>query len=48
MLSFRYKTNDHFWFSLFHELAHLLLHGKKSLFLEGCAEGFQPEQEADR
>ena len=29
MLSFRYKTNDHFWFSLFHELGHLLLHGKK-------------------
>jgi len=47
MLSFRYKTNDHFWFSLFHELGHLLLHGKKLLFLEGCAEGLQPEQEAE-
>ncbi len=46
MLSFRYKTNDHFWFSLFHELGHLLLHGKKHLFLEGWAEGLQPEQEA--
>jgi addiction module HigA family antidote len=47
MLSFRYKTNDHFWFSLFHELGHLLLHGKKLLFLEGWAEGLQPEQEAE-
>ena len=47
MLSFRFKTNDHFWFSLFHELGHLLLHGKKLLFLEGCKEGLQPEQEAE-
>jgi hypothetical protein len=47
MLSFRYKTNDHFWFSLFHEMGHLLLHGKKLLFLEGWAEGLQPEQEAE-
>ncbi|MPN14700.1 hypothetical protein SDC9_162027 [bioreactor metagenome] len=46
-LSFRFKTNDHFWFSLFHELGHLLLHGKKLLFLEGCKEGLQPEQEAE-
>lgn len=34
MLSFRYKTHDHFWFSFFHEAAHLLLHGKKMLFIE--------------
>ncbi|NQU04632.1 MAG: ImmA/IrrE family metallo-endopeptidase [Calditrichaeota bacterium] len=27
-LSLRYKTNDHFWFSLFHEIGHLLLHNK--------------------
>jgi len=47
MLSFRFKTNDHFWFSLFHELGHLLLHGKKLLFLEGWAEGLQPELEAE-
>ncbi|MEI6387874.1 MAG: helix-turn-helix domain-containing protein [Spirochaetota bacterium] len=50
MLSFRYKTNDHFWFTLFHELGHLVLHGKKLLFLEGWDEGLLPEQEdqADR
>jgi addiction module HigA family antidote len=34
MLSLRHKTNDHLWFSLFHEAGHLLLHGKKMLFLE--------------
>ena len=34
MLSLRYKSNDHLWFAFFHEAGHLLLHGKKSLFLE--------------
>lgn len=34
MLSFRHKSNDHFWFSFFHEAGHLLLHGKKLLFVE--------------
>jgi len=34
MLSLRYKSNDHFWFTFFHELAHLILHGKKMMFLE--------------
>lgn len=34
MLSLRYKTNDHLWFSFFHEAAHILLHAKKMLFLE--------------
>lgn len=33
-LSLRYKRNDHFWFALFHELAHVLLHGKKDVFVE--------------
>ncbi|SEH06886.1 HigA family addiction module antitoxin [Candidatus Venteria ishoeyi] len=34
-LSLRYKTDDHLWFTFFHEAAHILLHGKKELFLEG-------------
>ncbi len=34
MLSLRHKTNDHFWFSLFHEAGHLLLHGKRLLFID--------------
>jgi len=33
-LSLRYRTSDHFWFSLFHEAGHILLHSKKQLFLE--------------
>lgn len=33
-LSLRYKTNDHLWFTFFHEAGHILLHGKKSLYLE--------------
>ena len=46
MLSLRYKSGDQFWFTLFHELAHILLHGKKMLFLEGLTDG-QPSQEED-
>ncbi|KAA3609684.1 MAG: ImmA/IrrE family metallo-endopeptidase [Calditrichaeota bacterium] len=34
ILSFRYLSDDHFWFSFFHEAAHILLHGKKSIFIE--------------
>jgi len=30
----RHKTNDHFWFSFFHEVAHILLHSKKAVFVE--------------
>lgn len=35
LLSFRYRQEDIFWFSFFHEAGHLILHGKKQLFLEG-------------
>lgn len=31
----RYKTNDHFWFTFYHEAGHILLHGKKDVFIEG-------------
>jgi HTH-type transcriptional regulator/antitoxin HigA len=33
-LSARYKTNDKFWFTLFHEIGHILLHGKKYISIE--------------
>lgn len=33
-LSMRYKSNDHLWFTFFHEAGHILLHGKKEYFLE--------------
>ena len=34
-LSARHKSDDHLWFSLFHEAAHLLLHSKKNVFVDG-------------
>ena len=34
MLSLRHKTNDHLWFSFFHEAGHLLLHGKRMRFID--------------
>lgn len=33
-LGLRYKTNDHLWFTFFHEAGHILLHGKREVFLE--------------
>lgn len=33
-LSFRYKSDDHFWFTFFHEAGHLLLHSQSDIFLE--------------
>lgn len=37
LLSFRYLSDDQFWFTFFHEAGHLLLHSMSSLFLEGVA-----------
>ena len=34
-LSLRHQTDDHLWFSFFHEAAHILLHSKKQVFVEG-------------
>ncbi len=33
-LSLRYKTNDQMWFTFFHEAGHIVLHGKRSVFVE--------------
>ncbi|MCD4698405.1 MAG: ImmA/IrrE family metallo-endopeptidase, partial [Bacteroidales bacterium] len=49
-LSARYKTNDKFWFTFFHEVGHILLHGKKFISLENVEYEEQDlikEQEAD-
>lgn len=32
-LSLRFGTDDQLWFTFFHELAHILLHGKKDVFI---------------
>ena len=34
-LSARHKTDDHLWFSLFHEAAHILLHDDSQVFIDG-------------
>jgi HTH-type transcriptional regulator/antitoxin HigA len=48
-LSLRYKSDDQFWFSFFHEAGHIVLHGKKELFVEEHgSEGNAQENEADR
>lgn len=47
-LSLRYKTNDHLWFSFFHEAGHIVLHGKRLIFLEaGKASDVPEEREAN-
>jgi len=43
-LSLRYKSDDQLWFTFFHEAGHILLHGKKELFLEG-ANGMDEKKE---
>jgi HTH-type transcriptional regulator/antitoxin HigA len=44
ILSFRYKTDDHFWFTLFHEIGHLVLHGD-ALHIESEDSDFSKEEE---
>jgi len=42
--------SDHFWFTFFHEVGHILLHGKKDVFLENLEysdKDNQKENEAD-
>lgn len=33
-LSLRHGTDDHFWFTFFHEVGHILLHGKRDVFID--------------
>ena len=47
-LSLRYKTDDMLWFTLFHEAAHILLHGKKDVFLECRGNRDGKEDEANQ
>lgn len=45
VLSFRHLADDHFWFTLFHEVGHLLLHSEKAIFLEDGSETTQHEED---
>lgn len=50
MLSFRYLTDDHFWFTFFHEAGHLVLHDKRAVFVEELGKNrliSQEEEEAN-
>ena len=48
-LSLRHKTDDHLWFTFFHEAGHIILHGKKEVFIdEEEAQTNDKEKEADR
>jgi len=44
----RHKANDHFWFDLFHETAHILLHGRSHEFLEYEGHADPRENEANK
>ncbi|MFC4054265.1 HigA family addiction module antitoxin [Actinomadura syzygii] len=48
MLSGRYKKNDQLWFTFFHELCHVIRHGKQEVRVEGDVSRSDPvEREAD-
>ena len=47
-LSLRYKTNDHLWFTFFHEAGHIMLHGKRDVFIESDDDNGSEETAADR
>jgi HTH-type transcriptional regulator/antitoxin HigA len=38
LVSFRHLSDDHFWYTFFHEAGHLLLHGPSDFFVEGLGE----------
>jgi len=42
----RFKTNDQFWFTFFHEAGHIFLHGKREVFIEDF-EGYELDQEKE-
>lgn len=49
-LSLRHKTDDHLWFTFFHEAGHVLLHGKRDVFIDEISsdDGDVKEREANR
>ena len=47
LMSIRGAYEDVFWFTLFHELGHILLHEKSATFIEGLGMQSDEEKEAD-
>jgi Zn-dependent peptidase ImmA (M78 family) len=48
LLSFRGLSDDKFWFTVFHELGHLILHGAKSFVDAEMEEYDENEREANQ
>lgn len=46
-LSLYGKQNDRFWFTFFHEAAHILLHDKKDIFLDDSSNGDRLESQQE-
>jgi HTH-type transcriptional regulator/antitoxin HigA len=46
-LSLYGKQNDRFWFTFFHEAAHILLHDKKDIFLDDSGNGDRLESQQE-
>jgi addiction module HigA family antidote len=47
-LSIRYQTNDQFWFTFFHEAAHILLHRRRNLFIDEELSVVETETDEER
>lgn len=47
LTSFRHRSDDHFWFTLLHEIGHLLLHGGRTFIDEEGAGDDELEREAN-
>ncbi|MFZ5705312.1 MAG: ImmA/IrrE family metallo-endopeptidase [Pseudomonadota bacterium] len=45
LMSFRHRADDHFWFTLFHEIGHLLLHEASSFVDSEGTDGDDPYEE---
>jgi addiction module HigA family antidote len=46
-LSLYLKSNDHLWFTVFHEACHIIKHGRRNIFIEGNGLDNENEKEAD-
>lgn len=47
LLSVRFLSDDHFWFTFFHEIGHLLLHEPQKLFIEEEGRGNVSQEELE-
>ena len=48
LLSFRYLSDDQFWFTFFHEVGHLIMHRSQQIFIEeATSQNNEEEKEAN-